>query len=1313
MAPGRTILNTEWDRHKGHIRALFLEQNLTHKQLAERMAIDHGFVATEKQYVRKLLRWNMRKNATNQGWEHVSRVVEKRKREGKASAISFRGKAISDEQMKKKVGSYLCSSSFFGAPLETVPMRLPEGFIVRTPTPIDASHLITFNTLPWFRFQDSLETLISISPGSFTLNFSSKDFDRLAASFLGNASCVARAGFGSHDKLLSNLDSVMPNRPINNSSQIQKLAQTSFFARLLQHAIYLSSNGLLDEERTHGLVKSIIETKNVRLLEQILQVRGSTVKIFATNIFCSAIRLQHDRLVQALLKSGVNPNSSIAYDRMGGGATALQLAVTARSPTIVKLLVDSGANPDLRYRNEFSSSYDMGLPLTLAIGPPNEEAGILMTKILLEAGAHPNVWQLVQAVENQNVPTAKQLVNAGVDVNEATPAGVSIVRLAAQRANLELVKLLLGAGADVNTPLPRGLPTPIQVTASLSSSSSLNSLLHASASTNLDLLKVLLDAGANVNESAFGSPTPLQIACRREDFEMIKLLLESGADANVVEQDMPSPLHIACELANFEMANLLLEYGADANPTTWKMDTPLQMAIMKGHQDLINLLLRGGADINAPPRPMGGRTALQAAAENGNLELVQHLSLQGGNIHAKAAELGGLSCLQGAASAGNLELVETLLALGAEVNPPRSALGTTALQAAVMKGHTEVVRKLIGAGAEVHHCDHEEPLLNIAVEKEDIDLLETLLEVADPNFPIRPTISTPLHCAIRQKSTAIVRRLLMAGADLNQPSASRHRIFRRYTPLAAAVEAGNVDMIHLLVNAGAIINPSLPEHELCPQPLFDAIHCGNCSIVQLLLSLGADPNQTEPFYMGDTPLMAAARIGNIDIIHALVNAGAATSPSLAEVKPSPFLLFDAIRRGNFSIVQLLLSLGADPNQTEPFYMGDTPLVAAARVSNVDIIHALVNAGAAINPSLSKENPTELPLHEAVRRGNLDIVQLFLSLGTNPNQLEPRSGCTALYWATKVDRTYCDSTTAGEEIVQTLIDYGADVNASCKNGELPLHAALLNGNAVPLLRILIDHGVDVNVPRHGEHPLNSILGLGEQQYQGEWSATFTTAGLNFDATYDGCSLSHNYPTLDSIWDGCVLTHVRASLKEPLMRMMIDAGADINICSDRFQTPLQDAIRNRESNVVRLLLDKNADVNGSPVANYGRTALQAASANGDLSLVQELVNRGARINALPAENGGATAIQLAAIRGHFSVAVFLVENGADVNAAAAPREGRTALEGAAEWGRHDMVHFLLENDKEDETIEERCQKAAKFAEGNGHAIIAGILRAWKKL
>jgi hypothetical protein len=59
----------------------------------------------------------MRKNATNQNWEDVSRVVEKRKREGKASAISFRGKVISDEQMKKKVGSYLCSSSFFGASL--------------------------------------------------------------------------------------------------------------------------------------------------------------------------------------------------------------------------------------------------------------------------------------------------------------------------------------------------------------------------------------------------------------------------------------------------------------------------------------------------------------------------------------------------------------------------------------------------------------------------------------------------------------------------------------------------------------------------------------------------------------------------------------------------------------------------------------------------------------------------------------------------------------------------------------------------------------------------------------------------------------------------------------------------------------------------------------------------------------------------------------------------------------------------------------------------------------------------------------------
>jgi ankyrin repeat protein len=77
----------------------------------------------------------------------------------------------------------------------------------------------------------------------------------------------------------------------------------------------------------------------------------------------------------------------------------------------------------------------------------------------------------------------------------------------------------------------------------------------------------------------------------------------------------------------------------------------------------------------------------------------------------------------------------------------------------------------------------------------------------------------------------------------------------------------------------------------------------------------------------------------------------------------------------------------------------------------------------------------------------------------------------------------------------------------------------------------------------------------------------------------------------------------------------------------------------------------------------------------------------------------------------IAVRLLEAGANGSAPGAENDGRTALEGAAEWGRLEMVHLLLNNDGEVDTLEERCEGAAKYADKEGHVVIARVLRGWK--
>ncbi|KAJ7142814.1 ankyrin repeat-containing domain protein, partial [Mycena epipterygia] len=157
----------------------------------------------------------------------------------------------------------------------------------------------------------------------------------------------------------------------------------------------------------------------------------------------------------------------------------------------------------------------------------------------------------------------------------------------------------------------------------------------------------------------------------------------------------------------------------------------------------------------------------------------------------------------------------------------------------------------------------------------------------------------------------------------------------------------------------------------------------------------------------------------------------------------------------------------------------------------------------------------------------------------------------------------------------------------------------------------------------------------------------------------------------------------------VRGFLTTGADVNAEAG---SALRVASAGGHTEIVRLLLDASADMNAADQENG--TALQAASGGGWTEVVRVLLDAGADVNALAGEYG--SSLQIASSRGHRDIVRNLLENGADVNAVVRERSARgpglqrgrrttsiyalkfgSALWVASSMGHREIVRMLLEH------------------------------------
>jgi ankyrin repeat protein len=541
---------------------------------------------------------------------------------------------------------------------------------------------------------------------------------------------------------------------------------------------------------------------------------------------------------------------------------------------------------------------------------------------------------------------------------------------------------------------------------------------------------------------------------------------------------------------------------------------------------------------------------------------------------------------------------------------------------------------------------------------------------------------TLLHLAVREGHIDVVRLLLAHGADLNSRKdyATPPRIVSRIgRPLDNGLDTID-DIENALPDTGVDVSSKEssdvdgdPRRESGFTPLHLAASEGHLDICRMLLERNADVHVHDG--NGDTPLHLAASSRHLEIACILLKYNAEVN---SRNKDGSTPLFIASSKGNLDIFRLLLAHNADAFVHDN--RGSTPLHLAAMRGHLEVSHSLIELKADIN-ALDDEGLAPLQRASQGRHErHWDIIQLLLDHGANLNACD-KSGNTALHFAASEGHL---------EAARMLLERGADVNSQNDEGLAPLQRASQGQHEGhrDIIRLLLDHGADLgardnsgNSALHfaafeGHFEVAHLLlerGADVNSQNGEGLAPLQRASQGRHEGYlEVVRLLLDHGANVNMHDnsGNTALHFVASGGHlEVARMLIEQGAEVNSQNDKGLLASQDGYED----IVRLLLDRGANVDMHDIG--GNTALHFAAYRGHLEVARMLLERNAEVKSQ--NDAGATAFLLALMRRHTgqNIAVVQLLLGHNVDVHAHDKHGNTPLHVAACNGDLDVCRILL--------------------------------------
>ncbi|KAJ5539898.1 hypothetical protein N7513_008230 [Penicillium frequentans] len=384
-----------------------------------------------------------------------------------------------------------------------------------------------------------------------------------------------------------------------------------------------------------------------------------------------------------------------------------------------------------------------------------------------------------------------------------------------------------------------------------------------------------------------------------------------------------------------------------------------------------------------------------------------------------------------------------------------------------------------------------------------------------------------------------------------------------------------------------------------------------------------------------------------------------------------------------------LGLRGFKHQTTP------PLLHASSANLPFLVKQLLENGANINAE-GYQNPTAL--YAAAEKGHKEIVELLLRNNADVNArscpdtppafydsaLFPNSASATSQNFLPVGKTalYIASSQGHEEIVQLLLDNGADVTMGRGKNEYPIHAAS-QGRHIGVVKLLLKNGADASP--EGDFTVNGTpLFIASEAGFKDLAEMLIEGGANVN------KLSGAFGRrMTALMVACTRNHF------DMVELLLEKGANVNIQGTHFA--LHSACETSNLDIVQLLVRQGADVNFR--REYGNSLAYTCS----LEVAQFLIDNGADVNA---KGDISNALVNASEKDHLDIVRILIENGADVNAKGMKDEHGNALFKASSEGNYEVVQLLLESGA-DADSEEPPLNALQAARKAGWDDVAALL------